>query len=196
MPQGHETSGARGKTVVNTQNGNETSTATTRYEVAYRSPHQSDAVPIHTLVKASPPLDVNSTYAYALIAAHFADTSVVAEHEGRLAGFVSAYLKPAGPAVLFVWQVAVDATARGGGIGTGMLRWLLNRPACRHVRHLETTITPSNESSWRLFRGLSDRLHAPYDVSPHFFSTELGCAHEPEHLFRIGPFPPRAGDGP
>jgi L-2,4-diaminobutyric acid acetyltransferase len=164
-------------------------------QITYRSPRQSDAVRIDNLVKACPPLDVNSTYAYQLVCTHFAETSIVAEIENQPAGFISAYLEPQTPTVLFVWQVAVSPHARGRGIGLGMLRWLLDRPACGHVRHLETTITPSNESSWHMFRGLAGRLHVPCDVSPHVSSEDLGGAHEPEHLVRIGPIPSRAGSG-
>jgi len=163
--------------------------------VTYRAPCQSDAVPVHALVRASPPLDVNSTYAYLLVCTHFADTSVIAEGEGKVAGFLSGYLTPADPTVVFVWQVAVDPKSRGQGIGLGMLRWLLNREGCGQVRHLETTITPSSEASLHMFRHLAGSLHVPYDVSPRFRCGDLGGSHEEEHLVRIGPLSPRLGGG-
>ena len=163
--------------------------------VSYRSPRQSDAVSIHALVKASPPLDANSTYAYLLVCTHFADTSLVADTEDGIAGFVSAYLEPANPTVLFVWQVAVSSRVRGQGVGLGMLRWLLDREACCHVCYLETTITQSNEASMRMFRRLAGSLHVPHNVRPRFSCEDLGGSHEEEHLVRIGPLSPRVGGG-
>ena len=56
------------------------------------------------------------------------------------------------------------------------------------IRFIETSITPGNEASWRLFTGFATELQAEmarsvmFDREQHF----LG-AHETEHLVRIGP---------
>jgi L-2,4-diaminobutyric acid acetyltransferase len=155
---------------------------------ALRPPAAEDAPRVHELVADSPPLDLNSTYAYLLIGLHFADTSVVAEREEQIAGFVSAYLKPSAPDVLFVWQVAVAASARGLGLGRHMLRHVLARPACAGVRAIETTITPSNNASWRLFTAFARDLRANVSPVGVFTSRDVGGTdHEEERLIRIGP---------
>ena len=140
------------------------------------------------LVRESPPLDVNSAYAYQLVCTHFADTSVVAEDDGRLVGMVSAYLVPVRHDTVFVWQVAVAAAARGHGLAGRMLHELVARPACAHVRFLETTITPSNAPSWQLFRSLARKYRADLHTVDTFRGVEVGGAdHEDEQLLRIGP---------
>jgi len=162
----------------------------------YRAPVPADAPSLHALVGSSPPLDPNSTYAYLLIGLHFAGTSVVAERDGEVVGLVTAYLDPSEPEVVFVWQVAVSTAARGLGLGKGMLRQMLARPACSGVRAIETTITPSNEASWRLFRGLARELGATVSDVDVFRGPDVGGTnHEEERLIRIAPVSPvRHGD--
>ena len=89
---------------------------------------------------------------------HFRDTCVVAERDGVVLGWVSAYVMPSDPDTLFVWQVAVSAQARGMGLGTKMLADILDRDDCDEVTRLQTTITRDNEASWSLFPPL---LRAP-----------------------------------
>ena len=136
-------------------------------------------------------MELNSPYSYLLSAAYFAETSVIAEQDGRLAGFVWAFRSPPEPQALFVWQIGVASDARGEGLGKQLLKRLLARPACRGVRYLEATVTPSNTASAALFRALARELDAPCAVTPAFPSESFpGGAHEPEDLFRIGPIPP------
>lgn len=138
-------------------------------------------------------LDVNSEYAYLLVGEHFGRTSVLAEVDGRLGGFISAYCPPDKPDTVFVWQVGVAEIGRGRGIATRMLYEIVRRPACAHVSYLDTTISPSNTPSMALFRGFARKLGT--DVTEtELFSADLfgeGGEHEPEILFRIGPFDPR-----
>jgi hypothetical protein len=77
-----------------------------------RLPTRKDGAAIHHLISECPPLDLNSLYAYLLLGEHFSDTCVLAESAGgRINGFISAYVIPTRPDVLFVWQVAVHAIA-------------------------------------------------------------------------------------
>lgn len=154
--------------------------------VELRHPSASDAPDVLSLVRASGVLDVNSAYAYAATLEHFADTSVVAVGED-LAGFVTGYRLPARPDTLFVWQVGVDHRYRGQGLATAMLGWLLERPTTAPVRFLETTVTPSNAASRRLFTRLAERLSCDCSVRPGFPAALLGDGHEPEDRFRVGP---------
>lgn len=135
-------------------------------------------------------LDVNSVYVYLLIGEHFSRTSVVAETDGQLAGFISGYPVPDKPDTVFVWQVGVADAGRGQGIATRMLLEILRRPACAQVRYLNTTISPSNAASMALFRGLARRLGTDVTETELFPASLFGgsAEHEPEILFRIGPF--------
>lgn len=155
-----------------------------------RPPTPADGAALHALIRNSPPLDLNSCYAYLLHGLHFADTCVLAAAEDDSpVGFISGYLPPDRPDTLFIWQVAVAASQRGKGLALTMLQHLLDRPACAGVRWLETTVTPDNLPSTRLFQGLARTLDCPCDVSELFPAEYFGAhGHAPEHLFRIGPF--------
>lgn len=106
-----------------------------------------------------------------------------------MVGCISGYLVPARPDTLFIWQVAVGAAARGQGLALRMLQHLLERPACRAVRFMETSITPDNDASWGLFRKLAASRDAPLADSDWFDrERHFGGAHDSEQLVRIGPF--------
>ena len=158
----------------------------------FRGPLKEDGAEILRLVHDLGVLDVNSAYAYLLIGEHHSDTSVVAEINGELAGFITAYVLPRDPETVFVWQVGVAEAGRGQGLATRMLLDILNRPACAGVHWMDTTIGPSNTASERLFRGLARRLYADIDENELFSSAMFGDfddqPHDPEILFRIGPF--------
>jgi len=163
--------------------------ASTLRGLRYRRPRQADAASVHALIEECKPLDLNSPYAYLLLCTHFSDTSAVAEVNGMPRGFVAGYLKPSEPSVLFVWQIAVGRDVRGHGIGAALLQDVLSRPACGDVRYLEATITPSNQTSWALFRSVARARGARCHEAPLFRAEDFGGGdHEEEQLLRIGPF--------
>lgn len=156
--------------------------------VAIAAPRVRDGAAIHRLVAESKPLDLNSTYAYLLLCQHFSDTCVHAELEGRIVGFVSAYRPPGQADVVFVWQVAVSAELRGQGVARRMLHALLSRPATAGCRYVETTVSPSNEPSLKLFLRLARDVGAPIASKTMFEEADFGDErHERETLIRIGP---------
>jgi len=153
-----------------------------------RRPTQADAAGLYTLVEACRPLDLNSRYAYLLLATHFSATCALAEVDTGPVGFVAAYLKPSDLAVLFVWQVAVHPHMRGRRLAGRLLDDVLDRPECAAVRYLEATITPSNEASWKLFRAFAQAREAVCRETAMFTEADFGASgHEREQLLRIGP---------
>ncbi|MCC5844393.1 MAG: diaminobutyrate acetyltransferase [Verrucomicrobia bacterium] len=158
----------------------------------FRSPKLEDGAAVHALIKACPPLDLNSAYMYFLVCDHFRETTVLAEANGALLGCVTAYIRPDRPDTLFIWQVAVHRDARGQGLGRRMLEAAADRGAAAGARWMETTISPSNTASRRLFaawaesRGLTLEETA-YLEPGHFIAAGDEAAHEAERLFRIGP---------
>lgn len=154
-----------------------------------RPPEVADAVPMLDLVRRCPPLEVNSGYAYLLLATHFAQSSAVAVDEEGLVGFVAGYRLPSDPSVWFVWQVGVNGRARGAGLGRALLRHVIARPDFTPIRYLEATIAPSNLASRRLFQGFAREQVVPCEERPCFEAAHFGGGdHEAESLFRIGPF--------
>jgi L-2,4-diaminobutyric acid acetyltransferase len=162
--------------------------------VRIEAPTVDDGVEVWRIARDSKVLDVNSRYAYLLWCRDFAETTVVARAGRRVLGFVTGYRRPEEPNTLLVWQVAVDAAARGQGLAGRMLNSLFDRVP--EVDHLETTITPDNDASIALFTKFAKRRGAPVKVD-ELFSGELLAPgehddHEPENKYRIGPIPDTA----
>ena len=160
-----------------------------------RRPRAADGKAVHALIASCAPLDTNSLYLNLLQCTHFAETCVLAERadaSASIAGFVSGYLVPNRPTVLFIWQVAIAASERGQGLARTLLFDLLGRRACRGVDRIETTITESNGASWALFRSLARSLECPLEYRVLFDRNDhLDGVHESEVLVTIGPFAPR-----
>jgi len=155
----------------------------------FRPLEPTDGVALHQLVRACPPLDTNSSYCNLLQASHFNTTSVAAILDDELVGSITGYLIPDRTDTLFVWQVAVHTKARGKGLAKAMLHNLLERMMPEGVCFLETSITPDNEASQKLFSRLATELHTQM-VRSVMFDKELHFegAHETEYLYRLGPF--------
>ena len=116
---------------------------------------------------------------------------MVAEQDGVIVGWVSAYVAPSDPERLFVWQVAVAASARGRGLGLTMLDALATRPACNRTNRLTTTVTRDNRASWALFERFAASRGARLAHAPHFQrDRHFGGAHATEHLVTIAPLKP------
>lgn len=157
-------------------------------KVIFKQPTLEDGMAVFRLIQSCPPLDTNSSYCNLLQASHFADTSIAAEIDGELVGFISGYILPARPNTLFVWQVAVAEQARGLGLASRMLQGILGRSQCKDVSYLETTITEDNLASWALFKNLAKKISADFQSSEWMDkTTHFDDQHDSEALVRIGP---------
>lgn len=157
-------------------------------EIELRRPTTADGAAMWDLVRRDQVLDDNSCYAYLLLCRHHAETCVVAYRSVTLAGFVSAYIPPRQPDVLFVWQIAVNPALRQRGLGKRLLRKAMALPACKSVRYLEATVSPSNRASRRMFQAFADEHSAEFRIGGGFSRAVFPSAsHEEEPLIRIGP---------
>lgn len=154
-----------------------------------REPNLADGAAVWELIKNTKILDVNSSYSYLLWCSHFNETSVVIEADDKIIGFVSGFIKPTDKQRLFIWQVAVAEAGRGQGLATKMLHHLLEREGLEDIHYIETTISPSNIPSQRLFQSLARDLKTNIHVSDCFTSEDFPEeGHEDEQLHEIGPF--------
>lgn len=147
---------------------------------------------MHRLVAETKVLDLNSTYAYLLMATDFADTSIVADRDGHLCGLITGYHPPTRPGVLFVWQVAVAGAVRGTGLAATMLDTLTRQVRADRHGHpvtVEATVAPSNSASRAFFAAFARRHGLPMTEHSFFVSEHLDAdgAHEDEPVLRIGP---------
>jgi L-2,4-diaminobutyric acid acetyltransferase len=158
--------------------------------IVLRRPRAGDGPAVTGLIAASAPLDNNSRYCNLLQCTDFGETCVVAEREGRIVGWLSGYRPPAEPEALFVWQVAVHPQARGEGLALRMLNALVERPSAAGAVVLTTTITETNDASWRLFRAFARTRGSTLTKTLRFAREEhLGGVHDDEFEARI-PLPP------
>ncbi|WP_330258586.1 diaminobutyrate acetyltransferase [Streptomyces murinus] len=152
-------------------------------------PATADGAALWRLAKDSKTLDLNSSYSYLLWCRDFAGTSAVARGaDGTPVGFITGYVRPDRPDTLLVWQVAVDSAHRGHGIAAALLNGLTARLAESGVTRIETTITPGNTASERLFTSYAER-HGAHLTREVLFPAELfpDGPHDSEVLYRIGP---------
>ncbi|CAM5560227.1 L-2,4-diaminobutyric acid acetyltransferase OS=Streptomyces alboniger OX=132473 GN=ectA PE=3 SV=1 [Streptomyces alboniger] len=154
------------------------------------SPAVADGAAIWRIARDSKVLDLNSSYSYLLWCRDFAETSAVARGaDGEPVGFITGYFRPERPDTLLVWQVAVDHAQRGRGLAGALLDGLTAKVAAgRALTTVETTITPGNTASERLFLSYA-RRHGASVERKILFDAGLfpDDGHEPEVLYRIGP---------
>ncbi|WP_404819345.1 diaminobutyrate acetyltransferase [Streptomyces marincola] len=154
------------------------------------TPRLDDGADLWRLARDSRVLDLNSSYSYLLWCRDYARTSIVArDAAGVPVGFITGYTRPQAPSTLLVWQVAVDGGQRGRGLAAAMLDALARRTGRElGVNMIETTVTPDNTASNRLFASFAARHDAAVEREVLFDAgvfPERG--HQPEVLYRIGP---------
>ena len=156
-------------------------------ELTFRSPSSEDGSDVWALIRDSGALDENSMYCNLVQCEHFSETCVIAELDGVIVGWISAFIPPDAPDTLFVWQVAVGEQARGRGVAKKMLAELFDRPVCADVKHLKTTITADNEASWALFNSFAANMDAELNREPHYKrDTHFGGKHATEYMVTVG----------
>jgi L-2,4-diaminobutyric acid acetyltransferase len=160
------------------------------------SPRLADGAALWRIARDSRVLDLNSSYSYLLWCRDYAATSIVARDASDAdapVGFITGYTRPEAPRTLLVWQVAVDHCQRGRGLAAAMLDALAVRTgADSGVDVVETTITPDNTASHRLFTSFAARHGAEVTREVLFDAGAFPeTGHEPEVLYRIGPIAAR-----
>ena len=155
-------------------------------DLQIRPPSLADGADMWRLARDSGTLDLNTSYAYLLLARDFAASSRLALQDGEAVGFVLGYLRPTAPGTLFIWQIAVDASQRGKQVAGRMLDALLED--LPQVTQLETTITEDNTASQRLFAAFARRHGAEERIEPLITEQHFPDAgHGAELLHTISP---------
>ncbi|GAA1489166.1 diaminobutyrate acetyltransferase [Brachybacterium sacelli] len=153
------------------------------------SPTRHQGADMWRVARDSGTLDLNTSYAYLLMARDFAGTSRVAVQDGEVVGFVLGYRRPTDPECLFIWQIAVDTSLRGRKVAAQLLDALVSDLS--GVRTLETTITADNAASQRLFASFAERHGADHRIEPLFEESDFpDPGHGAELLHVIGELTP------
>ncbi|CAM3500302.1 diaminobutyrate acetyltransferase [Isoptericola cucumis] len=156
-------------------------------DVTIRTPTTSDGGAMWRLARDTGSLDLNSSYAYLLLARHFAGTSRIAVlgdgASAEAVGFLSGYRLPEDPSCLFVWQVAVDERMRGLRVAARLLDAAVD--GSPGVTRVETTVTTDNVASRRLFSRWAERRGATLTETTGFTEAHFPDGHEAEPLLVI-----------
>lgn len=150
---------------------------------AVRRPAPDDGAAMWRVARDSGELDLNSSYAYLLLAQHFADTCRVAVVDEEVVGFVSGYLLPDDASRLFVWQVAVAEERRGQGVAGRLLDAVVD--ASPDVVSVITTVAQDNVASRALFVRWAARRGATITTRPLFTADQFPDAHVDEPMLVI-----------
>ena len=130
-------------------------------------------------------LDLNTSYAYLVLADDFAATCRVAVSGADVVGFVLGYRPPERPHHVFVWQVAVRADQRGRLVAARMLDDLVD--SSPEVTAIEATVTESNTASRRLFASFARDRGADLTWSEGVRADDFPDGHEAEPRLLISP---------
>lgn len=163
-----------------------------------RAPAMEDGPLLHELALAAGGLDVNSAYAYLLHGLHHASCCVLAKMSNEPAGFLTGYRVPSQSdwdnntlgERIFIWQMAVHPDHRGHGLARAMVNALISRHENRQVHYLDFTTTSSNKAALRVFTSLAGQLGTTIGPICTIGAHLLPRGHEPETLYRVGPFIP------
>lgn len=170
------------------QNLSKSNNQTTASALNFRAPTLQDGMAIYQLVANCPPLDLNSSYLYFLQSSHFADSCMLAELNGEIVGFVSAYRRPDDLQNLFIWQVAVSPTARGKGLAKRLITELLYKQMQSNIAltAVSCTIAPSNAASQALFKSIAKQYRLDLGVRDFILAEHFaGQEHEAEQEYTL-----------
>ena len=121
--------------------------------LSLRHPRTEDGAALWRLVRDMGGLELNSAYFYLLYCRDYADSCLIAEVDGELAGFVLGHQPPSRPESLFVWQIGVAPGMRQRGVGQQLLDALIDRrdphsgDERQRWRYLEASVAPDNRAS-------------------------------------------------
>lgn len=164
----------------------------TLHPPAFRAATVDDGKRMHEFVAEHGVLELNTAYAYLILAKHFGRHCLVVESDeladNALAGFVLAYRPPTATEEIFVWQIGVHPELRGRGLAKTMLQELRKLPANCDAQFVTATVATDNAPSRALFRGLAKELGVTCEESVGLTREQFHGNHEAEDLFRVGPF--------
>jgi len=153
-------------------------------EVSLRSVTAQDAVLLHSLARACPPLGVHTHYTYWVQAAFFGQECFVLELDGRPVGFITSVT--AGDRQL-IWQIGVLQEHRGRGYSRLLIDAVLRTAVMRGRTEVEFSIAPGNDASLAAFRGYAEKEHLEMVEAGSLRLTDPDDPHflEFEHVYAL-----------
>lgn len=114
---------------------------------AIRLATPADVPALLALVRDTGTLDLHTPYTYWTLT--HSGLVLVAEHDGRLVGLLTA-LRGIAADHLFLWQVGLLAAMRGSGLAQALLDSMFDRARTLGIRAIDLTIAADNAASRRM----------------------------------------------
>ncbi|MFI2549161.1 diaminobutyrate acetyltransferase [Streptomyces rochei] len=168
-------------------------TTASRVRPEYRTPRVEDAQAMWQMVHESDELDDNSPYYYALWCRDFADTSLVAELENEVIGFLTGYFRPEQPDTYLVWQEAAKPRHGIPMLGVHLFERAADRAVRNGARYIEATVSADNKAIIMVLKKCAKRFRASVHTEVLFPASLFPEDHHDEVLYRIGPIEPATG---
>nr|WP_040652717.1 diaminobutyrate acetyltransferase [Ruania albidiflava] len=150
-----------------------------------RPPRPGEGAEMWRLARDGGELDLNSSYAYLVLAEDFASTCRVAVSGAEVVGFLLGYQPPERTSSVFVWQVAVRGDQRGRRLARRMLDDLVD--GLPGVHTLEATVTEDNTASRRLFASFARSRGAELTWSAGLLAEAFPDGQDAEPRLHISP---------
>ena len=120
--------------------------------VRLRLAGEDDRRGIVALARGADYLDLHTDYTYWLLLRHISNLVIVAEAPaGQLVGFLSTVPSRTAPRTLFLWQIAVDPSYQGCGLGRALHEQLMAEMRGRDWDRFEVSISADNGFGFKNF---------------------------------------------
>ncbi len=110
---------------------------------------------IGKLAESCKPLEVYPDHVYKIIFRYFSDFFIVAEDNGRIAGFAMGFPAQNPPKTCFLWQIGVNPQIQSKGIGKEMVLYFERKVKGSGYNRVELSVDTENTPSQKLFEKLN-----------------------------------------
>lgn len=120
-------------------------------KLTIRNASENEFLNIYEFVSHCKPLENYAKHFYKIILRYFGNTCFLVEYESKIVGFLMGFISQVHEGTYFLWQIGIDPSMQGKGIGSYLLKNVENKLRERGCKRIEVTIDPENIPSSKLF---------------------------------------------
>lgn len=112
---------------------------------------ENEFMKIYKFVEKCKPLEHYPAHLYKIMFRYFGSTCFIAELKNKVLGFVIGFISQQHEKTYFLWQIGVDPSKQGKGVGSIILEMVEAEVKKLGCQRIELTIDPENKPSQNLF---------------------------------------------
>lgn len=120
-------------------------------KIIIRKAKEEEFLNVYEFVSRCNLLENYAEHFYKIMLRYFGNSCFIADYNGDIVGFVLGFVSQIYDKTYFLWQVGVDESMRGEGIGKMLLETVEKEMRKLGCNRIELTIYPKNIPSKRLF---------------------------------------------